>query len=100
MASGFLTYTSPRTDIGEFGATAGVIYVGETGGKIANAIRLPRYALGKASLFWSHQNLVVTVHVDNLFDKRHFIPVQNVYEEVGVLPGRGREFSFTLKAAF
>ncbi len=100
MASGFLTYTSPRTDLGEFGATAGVIYVGETGGKIANAIRLPRYALGKASLFWGYENLVVTIHVDNLFDKRHFIPVQNVYEEVGVLPGRGREFAFTLKAAF
>ncbi len=100
MASGFLTYTSPRTEFGTFGATAGVIYVGETGGKIANAIRLPNYALGKASLFWSHENLSVTAHVDNLFDKRHFIPVQNVYEEVGVLPGRGREFSVTLKASF
>lgn len=100
MASGFLTYTSPRTGFGVFGATTGVIYVGETGGKIANAIRLPRYALGKASFFWSHENLSLTTHVDNLFDKRYFIPVQNVYEEVGVLPGRGREFSITLKASF
>ncbi len=100
MASGFLTYTSPRTDFGSFGATAGVLYVGETGGKIANAIRLPDYALGKASLFWSHENFSVIANVDNLFDKRHFIPVQNVYEEVGVLPGRGREFSVTLKASF
>ncbi len=99
-ASGFLTYTSPQTALGEFGATAGVIYVGETGGKISNAIRLPRYALAKASLSWGYDNLSVTVHVDNLFDKRHFIPVQNVFEEVGVLPGRGREFVFTLKAAF
>lgn len=100
MASGFLTYTSPQTDLGEFGATAGLLYVGATGGKIANAIRLPGYALAKASLFWSYENLAVTVHVDNVFDTRHFIPVQNVYEEVGVLPGRGREFAFTLKAAF
>lgn len=100
MASGFLTYTSPQTEFGEFGATAGVIYVGETGGKIAGAIRLPRYALGKASFYWGYENLSLTAHVDNLFDKRHFIPVQNVYEEVGVLPGRGREFSVTIKAVF
>ncbi|MFZ5616498.1 MAG: TonB-dependent siderophore receptor [Pseudomonadota bacterium] len=100
MASGFLTYTSPRTSYGAFGATAGVIYVGETGGKIAGAIRLPRYALGKTSFYWAYDNLSLTAHIDNLFDKRHFIPVQNVYEEVGVLPGRGREFSITLKAAF
>jgi len=99
-ASGFITYTSPRTDLGVFGATAGVLYIGETGGKIADAIRIPDYALGKASFFWSFDNLSLTAHVDNLFDKRHFIPVQNVYEEVGVLPGRGREFSVTLKAFF
>jgi len=42
----------------------------------------------------------LTAHADNLFDKRYFIPVQNVYEEVAVLPGKGREFSLTLKAAF
>ena len=100
MASGFLTYTSPRTGFGVFGATAGVLYVGETGGKIANAIRLPDYALGKASLFWSNGGFTLTAHVDNLFDKRYFIPVQNVYEEVAVLPGAGRQFSVTMKASF
>ncbi|MEK7264950.1 MAG: TonB-dependent receptor plug domain-containing protein [Pseudomonadota bacterium] len=100
MGSGFLTYTSPRTDYGTFGATAGVLYVGETGGKIENAIRLPAYALGKASMFWSNGDFTLTANVDNLFDKRYFIPVQNVYEEVAALPGRGREFSVTLKASF
>lgn len=100
MASGFLTYTSPATDYGVFGATAGAVYVGVTGGKIANAIRLPDYALAKASFYWAHDALSLTANIDNLFDKRHFIPVQNVYEEVGALPGRGREFSITLKANF
>lgn len=100
MASTFVTYTSPRTQAGTFGATAGAVYVGETGGKIAGAIRLPDYALAKASLFWSFENFTLTAHVDNLLDKRHFVPVQNVYEEVGVLPGRGREYSLTLKASF
>lgn len=100
MASGFLTYTSPETAIGAYGATLGIIYVGETGGKIENAIRLPDYLLGKASLYWAFQNFSVNAVIDNLFDKQHFIPVQNVYEEVGVLPGRGREFSITVKASF
>jgi iron complex outermembrane receptor protein len=100
MASGFLTYTSPETRYGAFGATAGLLYVGETGGKIDGAVRLPRYALGKASFYWAHDALTIAAHIDNLFDKRHFIPVQNVYEEVGALPGRGREFSISLKASF
>lgn len=100
MASGFLTYTSPRTDYGTFGATAGVLYVGETGGKIAGAVTLPSYALGKASFYWALEKFSLTAHVDNLFNKRHFIPVQNVYEEVGALPGRGRVFSISLKASF
>lgn len=100
LASAFITYTSPETSLGAFGATAGAIYVGETGGKITNAIRLPAYALGKASLYWERDALRVTAHVDNLFDKRYFIPVQNVYEEVGALPGRGREFQVSLTASF
>ena len=99
-ASGFLTYTSPRTRYGVFGATAGAVYVGETGGKIENAIRLPRYALAKASFYWSFDRLTLNAQIDNLFDKDYFIPVQNVYEEVGVLPGRGREFAVQVKAAF
>ncbi len=100
LASAFLTYTSPETRLGAFGATAGGTYVGTTGGKIENAIRLPAYALGKASIYWEREALRVTAHVDNLFDKRYFLPVQNVYEEVGALPGRGREFQISLTASF
>lgn len=100
MASAFLTYTSPETAAGVFGATGGAYYVSETGGKIRDAIRLPDYAIAKASVFWRRDALSVTAHVDNLFDKRYFIPAQNVYEEVAALPGRGREFTITMKAAF
>ncbi len=100
LASAFLTYTSPQTPFGAFGATAGAIYVGETGGKIEGAIRLPAYALGKASVYWERDTLRVTAHVDNLLDKRYFTPVQNVFEEVGALPGRGREFQISLTASF
>ena len=74
--------------------------MGETGGKIENAITLPGYVLAKAALFYEFENFSLVANIDNLFDKRHFVPVQNVYEEVGVLPGRGREFTITLKARF
>ncbi|WP_428408892.1 TonB-dependent siderophore receptor [Hyphococcus sp.] len=100
LASGFVTYTGPETSLGAFGASLGAVYVGETGGKIDNAIMLPDYVLAKAALFYEFENLSIIANVDNLFDKRHFIPVQNVYEEVGVLPGRGREFTITLRAKF
>lgn len=96
--SGFLTYTSPPRPWGAAGASFGMTYVGTTGGKIRDAIRLPDYALGKASLFYARDGFVASVTADNLFDRRYFIPVQNVYEEVGVLPGRGREIFVTLSA--
>ncbi|PQA85743.1 TonB-dependent siderophore receptor [Hyphococcus luteus] len=100
LASGFVTYTGPQTKLGAFGASLGGVYVGETGGKIENAIRLPDYVLAKAAFFYERGHVSLIANIDNLFDKRHFLPVQNVYEEVGVLPGRGREFTITLKAAF
>ncbi|MFN3959323.1 MAG: TonB-dependent siderophore receptor [Parvularculaceae bacterium] len=100
LASAFLTYTSPETRLGAFGVTAGGTYIGATGGKIENAIRLPAYALARASIFWERDRFRLTAHADNLFDKRYFLPVQNVYEEVGALPGRGREFQISLTARF
>ena len=100
LASGFVTYTGPETSLGSFGASLGAVYVGETGGKIENAITLPDYVLAKAALFFDAGGFSLIANIDNLFDTRSFIPVQNVYEEVGVLPGRGREFTLTLKARF
>lgn len=100
VGSGFVTYTGPQTKFGAIGASIGAVYVGETGGKIENAITLPDYVLAKAALFFEFENFSIIANADNLFDKRHFVPVQNVYEEVGVLPGRGREFTVTLKASF
>lgn len=96
--SAFLTYTSRESAWGSAGASIGLNYVGETGGKIANAIRLPSYVLGKAAIFYAKGRFAANISADNLFDRRYFIPVQNVYEEVGVLPGRGREIFITLTA--
>ncbi|MBY0423439.1 MAG: TonB-dependent receptor, partial [Parvularculaceae bacterium] len=97
-ASAYATWTAPETAHGAWGATFGARRVGETGGKIAGAVRLPSYTLAKAALFWRRGGVSLTATADNLFDRRYFIPVQNVYEEVGALPGRGREVFITLRA--
>lgn len=96
----YATYTAPPSPLGRWGATLGGTYTGVTGGKIDGAIRLPAHALARAALFFERGRVSATATADNLFDRRYFIPVQNVYEEVGVLPGRGREIFFTIKARF
>lgn len=98
--SAFVTYTTPTRSWGAAGASFGLVYVGETGGKIRDAIRLPDYVLGKASMFFARDGFSVSATADNIFNRRYFLPVQNVYEEVGALPGRGREVFVTLSARF
>ena len=100
IASGFLTYTAPRIQDIAIGATLGGVYVSETGGKIENAIVLPDYFLTQASAYLDFDHIRIVAHVSNLLNQRYFIPVQNVYEEVGALPGPGRQFSISLKARF
>ncbi|WP_425409119.1 TonB-dependent siderophore receptor [Hyphococcus sp.] len=100
LGSAFATYTGPQTSYGAFGASIGAVYVGETGGKIDGAVVFPEYVLAKAALFYAFGDVSLIANIDNLFNKRYFTPVQNVYEEVGALPGRGREFTVTLKARF
>lgn len=98
--SSFLTYTSEETSVGTFGATVGGTYVSETGGKLAGAFVLPDYTLFRLAMFYEYGNVQLIGNVDNLFDKTYFVPVQNVYEEVAVLPGKGREFKITAKYSF
>ena len=100
VASLFVTYTSDEYDWGQFGATFGGTYVGKTGGKIENAIELPDYITFRLSLFAEIGRFSVIATIDNLFDEKYFQPLQGVYEEVAVLPGRGREFRITGKVSF
>lgn len=100
QASAALTYTAPARDLGVIGATFAGNYVGETGGKIDGAVRLPNYALARAAVFLDAGRFALNGSVENLFNSRYFLPVQNVFEEVGALPGRGREFTLSLKAQF
>ncbi|WP_411817840.1 TonB-dependent siderophore receptor [Hyphococcus sp. DH-69] len=90
--SSFLTYTSDETQYGTFGATFGGTRVAETGGRIDGAIVLPAYTVFRAAAFADFGRFQVTATIDNLFDKTYFQPLQDVYQEVGALPGVGRTF--------
>lgn len=98
VVSIFGTYTSDETDWGTFGATFGGTSVSETGGKITNAIVLPSYSVFRAAVFAEFSRFSLTATIDNVFDERYFVPLQGVYEEVGVLPGVGRTVWLTATA--
>lgn len=97
----FGTYTSDEFDNGMIvGGTLGATYVGETSGKIEGGVVYPDYFLVRGAAFASFGNFSITARVENLFDKRYFQPLQNVYEEVAVLPGQGRTWSITGSVKF
>lgn len=98
--SGFFTYTSSPSDFGSFGYTFGGTWVSETGGKTAGSHRLPSYFMGRLAAFWERDALSVNATVTNVLDEEYFVPVQNVFEEVGVLPAKGREFKLSVTARF
>lgn len=97
----FGTYTSDEFNNGMVvGGTLGATYVGETSGKIQGAVVYPDYFLVRGAAFASFGKFSITARVENLFDKRYFQPLQNVYEEVAVLPGQGRTWSITGSVKF
>ncbi len=98
--SGFFTYTSQETGYGAFGYTFGGTWVSETGGKTAGSHRLPSYFMGRLAFFWERGTLAVNATVTNVLDEEYFVPVQNVFEEVGVLPAKGREFKLSVTQRF
>ncbi len=98
--SAFITYTSDETQYGTFGATFGGTYVSETGGKTVTAVVLPDYTVFRAAAFVEYGRFSLTATIENLFDKRYFLPQQGVNEEIAVLPGTGREWRLTGKINF
>jgi iron complex outermembrane receptor protein len=100
VISVFGTYTSDETSWGTWGATFGATHVSETGGKITNAIVLPSYEVFRGAVFADFGRFSVSATIDNVFDERYFVPLQGVYEEVGVLPGTGRSTWLTATMSF
>ena len=100
MFSSFVTYTSDEDADVVYGGTFGGTYISKTGGKINNAIVYPSYWNFRIAAFAEFGQFSLTGTVSNLFNQRYFIPLQGVFEEVGALPGRGREFRIIGKVKF
>jgi iron complex outermembrane receptor protein len=100
VVSLFGTYTSDDHAWGRAGGTLGVTYASKTSGLVQDAVVYPAYELVNLSLFWRRRPYAVSLNIDNLLDKLYFTPDQDTYANVGVLPGRGREWRITVKRSF
>jgi iron complex outermembrane receptor protein len=100
VASLFAVYTGAARSWGQAGGTLGVTRVSHTQGVIPGAVRLPAYAVISGSAFVQRGDWRLAVNIDNLFDKRFFTPVADVYANVAALPGVGRTWRVALKRSF
>jgi iron complex outermembrane receptor protein len=82
---------------------AGIRYVGEREGSVApfattDMFKLPSYTV--ASLVGSYkptQKLLLSLNVDNLFDKEHYV---NSYSQYWIYPGMERRYTLTARFSF
>lgn len=96
----FTTYTTDTYDWGNAGTTWGVRYVSETAGLASNPVKYPDYFLVQASAYADFQTWRLALNVDNVFDEEYFTPLQDLYGDVAVLPGKGREWRVTATYRF
>ena len=94
------TYTTDQYAWGHAGTTWGVRYVSETAGLAANPVKYPDYFLVQASAYVDFQSWKLALNVDNVFDEEYFTPLQDLYGDVAVLPGKGREWRLTATYRF
>ncbi|CAN5483853.1 TonB-dependent receptor [soil metagenome] len=93
-------YSSDKHDWGSAGATVGVTHVTKTSGTVQNAVTYPAYAVVNASAYLARGSYTAELNVDNLFDTLYFTPDADTYANLGVLPGKGRQWRVTLKRTF
>lgn len=96
----FTTYTTDTYDWGNAGTTWGVRYVSETAGLASNPVKYPDYFLVQASAYADFQTWRLALNIDNVFDEEYFTPLQDLYGDVAVLPGKGREWRVTATYRF
>ena len=96
----FGTYTSDDYAWGRIGGTLGVSWATKTSGLVQNAVTYPAYAIVNGSLVYNKGPYEASLNIDNLLDKLYFTPDQDVYANIGALPGRGREWRIMLKRKF
>ncbi len=96
----FATYTTDTYDWGHAGTTWGARYVSETAGLAADPVKYPDYVLVQASAYADFQTWRLALNIDNVFDEEYFTPLQDLYGDVAVLPGKGREWRVTATYRF
>ncbi|ABS62612.1 TonB-dependent receptor plug [Parvibaculum lavamentivorans DS-1] len=96
----FGTYTTDQYGWGHAGTTWGVRYVSETAGLASDPVRYPDYFLVQASAYADLKSWRIALNVDNVFDEEYFTPLQDLYGDVAVLPGKGREWRVTATYRF
>ncbi len=96
----FGTYTSDQYAWGHAGTTWGVRYVSETAGLAADPVKYPDYFVVQASAYADFNSWKLALNIDNLLDEEYFTPLQDLYGDVAVLPGKGREWRLTATYRF
>jgi iron complex outermembrane receptor protein len=99
VASLYASYSQPLS-FGRAGVTAGVSHAGRTAGTVQDAVHYPAYSVVNLSGFIEGDAWTALINVDNLFDTLYFTPDADVYANLGAVPGRGREWRFSLKRSF
>lgn len=100
VISPYLTYTADPFDWGTVGGTIGFSYVTHTAQYVPNPITFPSYITANASAFIKYESWELDFNMNNIADERYFTPDADSYANLGALPGKGREFRFTLKKSF
>jgi iron complex outermembrane receptor protein len=109
LATGYVDKTQPRYVFGLFanyelgngiGATLGGNYVDKTSGQLPGAIEFPDYVLLRGSVHWETGRYRIAVNVNNILNKRYYIPQRSTDTEGSAFPGEGRTAVLKVTARF
>jgi iron complex outermembrane receptor protein len=100
VTSIYATYAAALGIFDRVGSTIGGRYVTETSGLTENAVKYPSYLLMQAAFFASYKDWSFSLNIDNVLDETYFTPLQDIYGDVAVLPGKGREWRASVNYKF
>lgn len=98
-ANGYVDKTQPRYVAGlfanyetgnGFGVTLGGNYIDKTSGQLPGAVTFRDYVLLRGSAHYDFGRFRVSVNVNNILNKRYFIPQRSTETEGSAMPGEGR----------
>jgi iron complex outermembrane receptor protein len=96
-ASLWTTYTIQSGDLRGLGFGAGVFFVDQRSGDLANSFTIPSYTRFDAALYYNRDNFRAALNFKNLFDTEYFAGSQNRF---AVVPGAPFEVRGTVSWQF